>query len=219
MISGMIFDFDGTLFDSMHIWKTTGETYLRSVGKEPKNDLQKVLNSMSLLQSAEYLKEHYNIPLSVKEIMRGINLTVENFYFHTVEPKQGVIKWLEELAEKKIKMCIATATDRYQVESALTRCGMRRYFTEIFTCTEVVRGKDEPLIFRKALEHLGTDRNSTAVVEDAFYALRTAKSDGFMTVAVYDYYERRQKQIRSMADVYLSDYNNLTSFWKFASVS
>lgn len=218
MISGMIFDFDGTLFDSMYIWETAGEKYLRSVGKEPQKDLQEVLKFMSLLQSAEYIKENYNIPLSVKEILSGINPTVENFYFHTVEPKQGVIKWLEELAEKKIKMCIATATDRYQVEAALTRCGMRRYFTEIFTCTEVGRGKDEPLIFRKALEHLGTDRNSTAVVEDAFYALRTAKSDGFMTVAVYDYYETKQKQIRSMADVYLPNYNNLTSFWKFASV-
>ena len=49
MIQGVIFDFDGTLFDSMFIWDTAGENYLRSIGKEPEADLQKVLKPMSLL--------------------------------------------------------------------------------------------------------------------------------------------------------------------------
>lgn len=217
MIRGMIFDFDGTLMDSMFIWETAGEVYLRSIGKEPQEDLQKVLKPMSLLQSAAYIKERYDIPLSDTEIMNGINGTVEGFYFHDVAPKSGVAEWLEELSAKNIKMCIATATDRYQVEAALTRCGMRHYFSEIFTCTEVGSGKDQPTIFRMAMEHLGTDRNSTVVVEDAFHAIQTAQSDGFMTVAIYDSHESRQAELRDMADVYLPDYHDRTTFWKFAS--
>lgn len=217
MIRGMIFDFDGTLLDSMFIWETAGEVYLRSIGKEPQEDLQNALKPMSLLQSAAYIKEHYDIPMSVAEIMDGINHTVEDFYFHTVEPKSGVLEWLEELAAKDIKMCIATATDRYQVEAALTRCGMRQYFSGIFTCTEVGSGKDQPIIFRKAMEHLGTDRSSTAIVEDAVHAIRTAKADGFTTVAVYDAHEKEQQEIRELANLYLPDCYNLTTFWKFAS--
>ncbi|MDD6308583.1 MAG: HAD family phosphatase [Clostridia bacterium] len=213
----MIFDIDGTLLDSMFIWETAGAVYLRSLGKEPQKDLQKVLKPLSLLQSAAYLKEHYAIPMSVMEIMDGINHTVEDFYFHTVMPKAGVLEWLKALAAQDMKMCIATATDRYQAEAALTRCGMRQYFSAIFTCTEVGSGKDQPLIFRKAMEHLGTERNSTVVVDDAFYAIQTAKSDGFMTVAICDSYEVNQDQLREMADVYLPDYHNLTPFWKLAS--
>ena len=34
MIKGAIFDFDGTLVDSMFIWDTFGEDYLRTLGKE-----------------------------------------------------------------------------------------------------------------------------------------------------------------------------------------
>ena len=113
MLKGAIFDFDGTLFDSMFIWDTVGETYLRSLGKEPDADLQKVLKPMSLLQSAEYLQAHYQLSLSVEEICAGINQMVEDFYFHTVQPKPGVIELLEELHRRNIKMCIATATDRY----------------------------------------------------------------------------------------------------------
>ena len=218
MIQGLIFDFDGTLFDSMFIWDTAGEVYLRSIGKEPEADLQKVLKPMSLFQSAQYIREKYHIPLSVEDIMDGVNRTVEDFYFHTVEPKTGVIAFLEELHRKNIKMCIATATDRYQVEAALQRCGMRHFFSEIFTCTEVGSGKDRPEIFRKAMEHLQTDRSNIAVVEDAYHAAHTAKQDGFLVVGVYDSHESRQRELLSLSDIYLLDYFNLTSFWKFASV-
>ena len=218
MLKGLIFDFDGTLFDSMFIWDTAGEVYLRSIGKEPEADLQKVLKPMSLLQSAQYIRQKYQIPLSVEEIMDGVNHTVEGFYFHTVEPKPGVIAFLEELHRRNIRMCIATATDRYQVEAALQRCGMRHFFSEIFTCTEVGSGKDRPEIFRKAMEHLQTDRNTTAVFEDAYHAAYTSKQDGFMVVGVYDSHESRQQELLSLTDLFLTDYFDLTSFWEFASV-
>ena len=218
MLKGVIFDFDGTLFDSMFLWDTAGEVYLRSVGKEPEAGLQQILKPMSLLQSAEYLREKYHIPLSVEAIMDGINRTVEDFYFHTVEPKAGVIAFLEELRRRNVKMCIATATDRYQVEAALQRCGMRHFFSEIFTCTEVGSGKDRPEIFRKAMEHLQGDRSNTAVAEDACHAAHTAKQDGFLVVAVYDSHESGQQELLHLADVYLPDYFDLTGFWKFASV-
>lgn len=217
MIQGVIFDLDGTLFDSMFIWDTAGEVYLRSIGKEPEADLQKTLKPMSLLQSAQYIREKYDIPLSVEEIMDGVNRTVEGFYFHTVEPKPGVIAFLEELHRRNIKMCIATATDRYQVEAALQRCKMRHFFSEIFTCTEVGSGKGRPGIFRKAMEHLQTDRGNTAVVEDAYHAAHTAKQDGFMVVGVYDSHESRQQELLQLADIFLPDYLHLNIFWKIAS--
>ena len=217
MIQGVIFDLDGTLFDSMFIWDTAGESYLRSIGKEPEADLQKVLKPMSLLQSAQYIREKYDIPLSVEDIMDGVNRTVEDFYFHMVEPKPGVIDFLEELHRRNIRMCIATATDRYQVEAALQRCKMRHFFSEIFTCTEVGSGKDRPDIFRKAMEHLQTDRSNTAVVEDAYHAAHTAKQNSFKVVGVYDSHESRQQELLQIADVFLPDYLHLNHFWKFAS--
>ena len=217
MIQGMIFDLDGTLFDSMFIWDTAGETYLRSIGKEPAEDLQSILKPMSLYQSASYLKAQYGIPLSVEEIMDGVNRTVEAFYLHSVLPKPGVIEMLEVLYWKGIRMCIATATDRYQVEAALARCSMSRFFSQIFTCTEVGSGKDQPFIFRKAMEHLGTDRSNTVVVEDAWHAIRTAKNDGFMVAAIYDVHESMQRSICETADIYLTDYFHIDPLWKFAS--
>lgn len=216
MLKGAIFDFDGTLFDSMFIWNTAGETYLRSIGIEPREDLRKVLKTMSLLQSATYIREKYAVELTLEEIMDGINRTVENFYFHTVQPKEGVATFLEQMKKQGVKICIATATDRYQVEAALKRCCMEHFFSEIFTCTDVGHGKDEPFIFRKAMDCLGTTRENTVVFEDAYHAAKTAKADGFITVAVYDSHEEKQKELQALSDFYFENYTETDTFWKFA---
>ena len=216
MLKGAIFDFDGTLFDTMFIWNTAGETYLRSIGIEPREDLRKVLKTMSLLQSATYIREKYAVELTLEEIMDGINRTVEDFYFYTVQPKECVITLLEQMKVKGIKMCIATATDRYQVEAALKRCGMESFFSEIFTCSDVGHGKDEPIIFQNAMDYLGTTRENTVVFEDAYHAAKTAKADGFVTVAVYDSHEEKQKELQALSDFYFENYTETDTFWKFA---
>ena len=134
-IKGIIFDFDGTLFDSMSIWETAGADYLSSLGYTAEEGLSEKLKAWSMMQSAEYLKEQYGLPMSVEEIIAGVNKTVEDFYFYRAMPKENVISVLSAFQERGVKMCIATATDRYQVEAALRRCGMLEYFEAIFTCS------------------------------------------------------------------------------------
>jgi len=211
-----IFDFDGTLFDSMFLWDSVGEIYLRSLGKEPKPTLHDDVRALSLYQSACYFKKEYDLTLSVEEIMEGINRTIEHFYLHEVQPKPGVIDFLEQLKQAGIPMCIATASDRYQIEAALSRCNMEHYFHGIFTCSEVGHGKDEPIIYQRAMEHFSADRSSAVVFEDAFHAVQTAKSDGFAVVAVYDSSEKQQVEIRGLADCYLADFEYTEEFWEYA---
>ena len=213
-----IFDFDGTLFDSMFLWDSVGEIYLRSLGREPKPSMREDVRALSLYQSACYFQEEYDLALSVEEIMAGINQTIEHFYLYEVLPKAGVKDFLTQMKKVGIPMCIATASDRYQVEAALKRCGMEHYFDEIFTCTEVGHGKDEPVIFQKAMEHFGADRGNTVVFEDALHAVQTAKKDGFQVVAVFDSSEKRQAEIRELTDCYLADFAHAEEFWRFASV-
>ncbi len=217
MIRGAIFDVDGTLLDSMSIWDTLGETYLRSLGYEPRENLNETFKNMSLYQAACYYREEYGVHLSVHTIMEEVNAMVTDFYRHKAQPKAHIGNFLKKLRQRNVKMCIATATDQPLVEAALSRCGILEYFSGIFTCTAVGRGKDEPLIFRKALESLGTDKARTVVFEDAWHAAWTAKKDGFPVAVIYDQYERRQTKLQSLADYYLTDYADFEGFWKFSS--
>ncbi|MCM1114877.1 MAG: HAD family phosphatase [Clostridium sp.] len=218
MIEGAIFDVDGTLLDSMYIWDTIGEIYLRSIGYTPKENLNETFKNMSLYQAACYYQKEYGVKLSTAEIMQGVNQMIAYYYQDEVLPKPDVDTFLESLKAHNVKMCIATATDREYVEAALERCKIRNYFSEIFTCTSVGHGKDEPIIYRSALDFLQTDRRSTVVFEDALYAIKTAKADGFVTVAVQDKYEKNQDEIKRLSDYYLRDYGSTKEFWKFVSM-
>jgi len=217
MLKAAIFDFDGTLFDSNYVWITAGERFFQSIGVVPKDNLQQEIRTMSLYQSACYIREEYSLSLAVEEIMEGINQTVEAAYLHKVMPKSGAISFLHALKAAGIQMCIATATDRYQIEAALRRCDMLDFFDGIFTCSEVGYGKDKPVIFRKAMEFLGTDRSNTVIFEDALHAVQTAKADGFLTVGIFDPYIQEQEQLRALCDIYLADFEQSELFWTFAS--
>ena len=206
MIKGAIFDLDGTLIDSMFIWDTIGEDYLKSFGIEPKENLAEIFKTFTLEQAAEYYRNHYHIKLSVKEIVDGINDMVTNIYRTKVVLKAGVSDFLNRMQSANVKMCIATVTDRPVVEDVLKRLNIRDYFSEIFTCAEVGYNKETPEIYRRALNHLGTSKTETIVFEDVFYALKTAKDDGFKVAAVYDSHEPKQKEIKKISDYYISDF-------------
>ena len=206
MIKGAIFDLDGTLLDSMFIWDTIGEGYLRTLGKEPKENLTETFKTFTLEQAAEYYREHYGVTLSVEEIVDGVNEMVAEIYRTKVTLKDGVRAFLEGLRAQGVKMCVATVTDRAIVEDVLVSLGIRDFFTEIFTCAEVEYNKETPHIYRVALEALGAKKDETVVFEDALHALITAKKDGFKVAAVYDRHEINQTQMKENGDYYITDF-------------
>lgn len=214
-IKGAIFDVDGTLLDSMMIWDTIGEDYLRSIGYEPRENLNETFKNMSLRQAAEYYRTEYGVTLTVDEITDGVNGMIEKFYRHEAQLKSGVAEFLTFLNDNGVKMCIATATDRYLVEASLERCGVLKYFEEIFTCGDVGHGKDEPIIFEKAIEFLGTKKSETVIFDDALYAVETAKNAGFTVAAVYDKYEKAQDELHSLADIFVNNFSDSEELKKF----
>ena len=209
MIKGAIFDLDGTILDSMAIWDTISEDYLRSLGIEPRENLSEVFKTFTLEESAKYYQMHYGVTLSIDKIVNGVNKMIEDYYKNTVTLKKGVEKFLARLAKEGVKMCVATVTDKYLVEAALARLKVRHYFEEIFTTAEVGCNKQDPKIYRTALEHLKTKKHETFVFEDALHALLTAKKDGFIVVGVYDEHESRQTEMKANSDYYITSFESI----------
>ena len=203
-IRGAIFDADGTLLDSMGIWDTLGEDYLRTKGKIPRENLRETFRDMSLLQAACYYRENYALTESPEKIVEELNAMIASFYEKEAPLKEGAAAFLEELCQRNIKMCIATATDHSLIRAALQRCGVLHYFTFILTCGQAGAGKDTPAIYEEALALLGTGKEETFVFEDALYALKTAKTAGFPTVGVKDPSSAvQEREIIKQADYYL----------------
>lgn len=83
-----------------------------------------------------------------------------------------------------------------------------KYFDEIFTTTEVGKGKASPDIFLKAMEKMGTTTADAWLFEDAAYSMRTAKGMGLNTVGIYDESSAgNQEQVKELADIYITDWS------------
>lgn len=210
MIKGAIFDVDGTLLDSMEIWEDVGARYLRRIGAEPEENLSEILYPMTMAEGAEYVKERYQLPFALDEIIRGVLDTVRDFYFYEAPAKPGVKELLSWMKKKHILIAAATASDREHIEAAFERLGIDRYFGRIFSCAEVGAGKRHPLIYERAADYLEAKPGEILVFEDALYALMTAKHAGFRTAGVYDRFsEKDQEELKRQADVYLRNLTDL----------
>lgn len=215
MIRGAIFDADGTLLDSMPIWADAGARYLTSLGIRPEPELGEKLFSCSLEEGVVYLKERYGLPQPLEAIRRGVLAVISDFYCWEVQPKPGVEPFLQGLREKKIPMAIATTGDEALLTAALERLHLREYFLKIVTCSALGVTKRQPDVYLAAAAALGTRPAETMVFEDTCFAIETAKTAGFYTVAVEDAASRADRaRIRTIADCYLPEYPALESFWK-----
>lgn len=212
ILKGIIFDVDGTLLDSMGIWETIGEDYLRSLGIKPYDHVNQIVHDMSLTQSATYFQQVYHVSKSIEEIIQGINDIIKDFYFYQAQLKPGALDILKLLKQRHIRMCIATATDEKLVHQALVRCGIRDYFIDILTCEKVGYGKDSPEIYQEALKILDIKQSEAWVIEDAYYAMKTLKQAGFIGVGIYDQYEKNQQGLIELSDIYIQNYHELEDY-------
>lgn len=203
-IKGAIFDMDGTLLDSMHVWIDIAPRYLKTKGITVSEEQRKLLGTMLLQDMANYFINHFGFTLTVDEIVAEIDSMVEEAYFYDVEVKPGVPELLSELKSRGVKMCVATASDRYLVESALERTGILKFFDHVFTCGEHNVDKKTPYIFDIAREFLGTSKEETYVFEDTLTSVKTVKAAGYPLVAVRDKWsEKNKEQIKTLADFYV----------------
>lgn len=209
-VRGVIFDLDGTLFDSMPYWENLGEDYLRSRGKTPAPDIRAQFKRRTLEGSAAYMKEAYSLEEPVEEVIFGIVAGIERPYRELIPLKPGVREMLDALDDNGIPMGIATATDYDLARAALERLGVWNRFGFLHTCGTVGSDKNDPRIFNLSRERLGTPLSQTVVMEDSLHAIETAKRAGFPIIGVLDPAAKREReQIIQLSDATIASFVGL----------
>lgn len=205
-----IFDMDGTLIDSMPAWEKLGEDYLNQKGIKVPENLNEIINAMSMTESANYFRREFGIKASVKKIISDINKLIEDKYRYEIPLKPYVKEYLSSLKSHGVTMCIATATPLELAEAALKRLNVLQYFSYIVCCDEAGAGKTKPDVYYLAIEKMGAKVEDTIVYEDADYAMKTAKKAGFYTIGVYDEAAGRSKEeMKLFCDRYIESFKYL----------
>jgi len=209
-VKAVIFDLDGTLVDSMWIWKEVDIEYLRRRNIELPEDLQKDIEGMSFTETAYYFKERFNLPDTIDEIKKEWNTLAEDFYKHKIPLKAGVFEFVQHLKNNKTKIGIGTSNSRELATEVLKKNGIYHYFDTIRTSCEVKRGKPHPDVFLKVAEDLGVEPKECVVFEDTYAGVLAAKRAGMKVYAIYDELSLPYKDdIDRIADGYFDDFINI----------
>ncbi len=210
-ITGAIFDLDGTVLDTMEQWDTLGLQYLREHNIAPDQNFLDKIGTMSLRESAEYFHTEYKLDLDVDEIVRELVERLRLMYSRDARMKPGIADVLRLLKRHGAEVTLATATSNELAQAGLRRTGVLKFFDGVFSCRdpEIRESKTSPKIFEHACKFMGSKPSETIVVEDALYAIETAKAAGFFVIAVEDNSERLRKDtIMKTADVYVEDHQS-----------
>ena len=208
-ITGAIFDFDGTVFDSMHIWKGVKFQFFDRIGLILNEEQREEFKNLFLLDAIELAKERFNLKMTDKELFNEFFTLIKEKYLADTEPKNDIIEFLEKLKAKGVKMGIATATGEPALIAVLEKFNMLHYFQEIYSTYTVGASKTEPKVYDVVLEKLGTEKQTTWVFEDALYAAKTAKTNGYNVVGIYDKSEPEQEELKDLVDIYIHNYSEL----------
>ena len=209
IVRGAIWDIDGTIIDSMPIWRDIGARYLRRQGLVPEAGLGDILFPMTISEGINYLRSRYGLKEAEQDIRDGLMKEISCFYREQVPAKDGVKDILAFLNKKSIPMALATVGDPDLGKAALSRLGLDRYFRLIRTCDQLGTSKKEPCIFLECAKLLGSKPEETLVFEDVYHAVHTVHEAGFIVAAVEDEESRDRKgAIMAEADLYISSYKD-----------
>jgi HAD superfamily hydrolase (TIGR01509 family) len=185
-IEAVIFDLDGTLIDSMWMWKQIDIEYLERFGLELPLDLQKMIEGMSFSETAIYFKERFKLEDSIDQIKSDWNKMAWDKYQNEVPLKDGVLEFLVYLKENNIPAGIATSNSRELVDLIINIHDLQGYFTSIRTSCEVAKGKPSPDIYLLVASDLGVEPEKCLVFEDVLQGVMAGKNANMKVCSVYD---------------------------------
>lgn len=209
-IKAVIFDLDGSLVDSMWLWRAIDIEYLGRFGIPLPEDLQSRIEGMSFEETAVYFKEHFPIPDPLETIKEDWNRMAWDKYMYEVPLKPGIPEFLDECRKRGILLGIATSNSRELVENVAAAHNLKNYFSCIMTGSDVKKGKPAPDIYLETAKTLGVSPKDCLVFEDIIPGIQAGKSAGMRVCAVEDAYSAHvREQKRQLADYYIEDYYNL----------
>lgn len=187
-MKAVIFDLDGTLIDSMSMWKNLGKTFLEEKNLIMTDEVSQTMTTMSLTMSSKYLKEHYNLKDSPNAIYNYFKKVILEFYINQALPKEHSLETLQAYNDLGYDIVLGTATNYGFVEPLLERFDLMNSFKFVQTVDSVKTSKDNSKYFKIISDKLKISPNEIFLFDDARFALSAAKNIGIKTVAVYDKY-------------------------------
>lgn len=204
-----LFDFDGTLVDSMDTYVGVMLSILDKNAIKYEKDIVKIITPLGYLGTAKYFIE-LGVSGTVDELVSEMRENMVHEYTYNIGEKPNVIMTIKALYKRGDSLNVLTASPHATLDPCLKRLGLFDLFDNVWSCDDFNTTKADPEIYKMAAEKIGADVKDIIFLDDNFNALTTAKSAGMSVYGVYDKSsDEYTEDIKAISDRYISDFKEL----------
>lgn len=204
-----LFDFDGTLVDSMPVYISSMLRILDENNIPYENDIVKIITPLGVKGTAEYFIK-LGVKKSLLEIVECMKKYMAEEYFYNIPAKENVVEVLKELKSRGYSLNVLTASPHITLDACLKRLGLFDLFENVWSCDDFSTTKADPEIYKKAAEKLGVAVGDVLFLDDNINADKTAKEAGMKVCGVYDESSKEYvEEMKAVNDFYIYDFSEL----------
>lgn len=184
-MKGFIFDLDGTLLDSLDMWKNIDVEYMARYGIQYKDEYGDRIKRLTFQECAYYFRDELGIDRKIDDILQDWREMSYDAYKYELQLKPYAYEFVRECS-KHGKCMVATSCQEDCAIEALKHLGLYEYMDCVLTTTEIGANKENPKIYYASAQKLGCEIEDCYVFEDVLSAMKTAYDANFKVIGVYD---------------------------------
>ncbi|MBQ3218966.1 MAG: HAD hydrolase-like protein, partial [Clostridia bacterium] len=150
-----LFDFDGTLVDSMPSYVSGVLKILDENKVKYDKDIVKIITPLGFEGAAKYFLKTFGLSISVEDLVKKMKDNVVEDYFYHIPAKSNVVCVLKELKERGARLNVLTASPHLTLDACLKRLGIFELFENVWSCEDFSTTKADPKIYHAVAEKLG----------------------------------------------------------------
>jgi len=205
----LLFDFDGTLVDSMPTYVSSMLRILNENNIPYEKDIVKIITPLGIHGTAAYFME-LGLNLPKEQIVSLMKEYMMDAYFYHIPAKEHVIPVLQKLKASGMRLNVLTASPHITLDACLKRLGIYALFENVWSCDDFHTTKADPEIYRRVACTLGESVENVLFLDDNLNADLTAKAAGMKVCGVYDESSKEYADaMKAATDYYIHDFSEL----------
>jgi HAD superfamily hydrolase (TIGR01509 family) len=208
-IEAVVFDLDGILVDSEHVWDEARKELAAERGGRWPERASRDMMGMSSLEWSRYMHDEIGLREPPEEISAEVVRRLEEIYRRELPLFDGAREAVERLAASW-PLALASSSNRELIDLVLELSGLARHFRVTVSSEEVPRGKPAPDVYLEAAQRLGVPPERCAAIEDSENGIRSAKAAGMRVLAIPNPQYPPEEDALGLADEQLRTIAELT---------
>jgi HAD superfamily hydrolase (TIGR01509 family) len=209
VIEAVVFDLDGVIVDSEHVWDEVRQRLAEERGGRWHDQASRDMMGMSSLEWSRYMHDVIGLAEPPEEINAEVLRRLVAVYREELPLLPGAVEAVEALAARW-PLGLASSSNRELIDLVLRVSGLERWFAATVSSEEVARGKPAPDVYLEAARRLDMPAERCAAVEDSENGILSAKAAGMRVVAIPNPQYPPADEALAAADVVLPTVADLT---------